>query len=38
MTNEKGKSPRESAVETRYLIMPHQANAQGTNATAAKKS
>lgn len=30
MTNEKGKSPQESAVETRYLIMPHQANPQGT--------
>jgi acyl-CoA hydrolase len=30
MTNEKGKSPKESAVETRYLIMPHQANPQGT--------
>jgi acyl-CoA hydrolase len=30
MTNDKGKSPRESAVETRYLIMPHQANPQGT--------
>jgi acyl-CoA hydrolase len=26
----KGKSPRESAVETRYLLMPHQANPQGT--------
>jgi acyl-CoA hydrolase len=30
MTDEKGKSPRQSAVETRYLIMPHQANPQGT--------
>ena len=30
MTNEKGKSPSESTVETRYLIMPHQANPQGT--------
>ena len=30
MTNEQGKSPGESAVETRYLIMPHQANPQGT--------
>jgi len=30
MTNGKGKSPGESAVETRYLIMPHQANPQGT--------
>ena len=30
MTNEKGKSPKESAVETRYLIMPHQANPHGT--------
>ena len=26
----KGKSPKESAVETRYLLMPHQANPQGT--------
>jgi acyl-CoA hydrolase len=25
-----GKTPKESAVETRYLIMPHQANPQGT--------
>jgi len=25
-----GKSPKESAVETRYLLMPHQANPQGT--------
>lgn len=30
MADEKGKSPNESAVETRYLIMPHQANPQGT--------
>ena len=30
MTNAKGKSPKESAVETRYLIMPHQANPHGT--------
>ncbi len=30
MTNEKGKSPKESAVETRYLIMPQQANPHGT--------
>jgi acyl-CoA hydrolase len=30
MTNETGKSPKESAVETRYLIMPHQANPHGT--------
>ena len=30
MTNDKGKSPKESAVETRYLIMPHQANPHGT--------
>jgi acyl-CoA hydrolase len=30
MANEKGKSPGESTVETRYLIMPHQANPQGT--------
>lgn len=30
MTDEKGKRPSESAVETRYLIMPHQANPQGT--------
>lgn len=26
----KSKSPRESAVETRYLLMPQQANPQGT--------
>lgn len=30
MENLKGKSPRESAVETRYLLMPQQANPQGT--------
>jgi len=30
MTNDKGKSPKESAVETRYLIMPHEANPHGT--------
>jgi len=30
MTNEKGKRPSESAVVTRYLVMPHQANPQGT--------
>lgn len=30
MKDEKGKSPKESAVETRYLIMPHQANPHGT--------
>lgn len=30
MAKEKGKTPKESAVETRYLIMPHQANPQGT--------
>ena len=30
MTDEKGKHPSESAVETRYLIMPHQANPHGT--------
>jgi len=30
MENPKGKSPKESAVETRYLLMPHQANPQGT--------
>ncbi|OHB73771.1 MAG: acyl-CoA thioesterase [Planctomycetes bacterium RBG_16_55_9] len=30
MANEKGKTPSESMVETRYLIMPHQANPQGT--------
>jgi acyl-CoA hydrolase len=30
MTNEKAKSPSQSAVESRYLIMPHQANPRGT--------
>jgi acyl-CoA hydrolase len=30
MTNERGKTPGESAVETRYLVMPQQANPQGT--------
>jgi len=30
MTNAKGKTPSESAVETRYLVMPHQANPKGT--------
>ena len=30
MATEKGKTPRESAVETRYLVMPPQANPQGT--------
>lgn len=30
MTNPKGKTPDESAVETRYLVMPQQANPQGT--------
>lgn len=30
MTNEKGKTPSESAVVTRYLVMPQQANPQGT--------
>jgi len=30
MTDEKGKRPRDSAVESRYLIMPHQANPHGT--------
>jgi acyl-CoA hydrolase len=30
MTNEKGKSPKDSSVETRYLIMPHHANPHGT--------
>ncbi len=30
MKNEKGKSPRESAVEARYLLMPEQANPHGT--------
>jgi acyl-CoA hydrolase len=30
MTAMKSKTPRESAVETRYLVMPPQANPQGT--------
>ncbi len=30
MKKEKGKTPKESSVETRYLIMPHQANPHGT--------
>jgi acyl-CoA hydrolase len=30
MTDEQGKSPTQSAVETRYLVMPHQANPHGT--------
>jgi len=30
MTNAKGKTPSESAVETRYLVMPQEANPQGT--------
>jgi acyl-CoA hydrolase len=30
MTSERGKTPSESAVETRYLVMPQQANPQGT--------
>jgi acyl-CoA hydrolase len=30
MANERGKTPGESAVETRYLVMPQQANPQGT--------
>jgi len=30
MTNAMGKPPGQSAVETRYLVMPTQANAQGT--------
>ena len=30
MASEKGKTPSESAVETRYLVMPQQANPQGT--------
>lgn len=30
MKNQSGKSPKESAVETRYLIMPNQANPHGT--------
>ena len=30
MEQQKGKSPKESAVESRYLLMPQQANPQGT--------
>ncbi len=30
MTEAKGKTPRDSAVETRYLVMPDQANPSGT--------
>jgi acyl-CoA hydrolase len=30
MEQQRGKSPRESAVESRYLLMPQQANPQGT--------
>ncbi len=30
MAGEEGKTPSESAVETRYLVMPPQANPQGT--------
>jgi len=30
MSKEKAKTPAESAVESRYLIMPHQANPHGT--------
>jgi acyl-CoA hydrolase len=30
MTGDKAKTPSESAVETRYLVMPPQANPQGT--------
>jgi len=30
MAKPKAKSPSESAVETRYLVMPHQANPHGT--------
>jgi acyl-CoA hydrolase len=30
MTSERGKTPGASAVETRYLVMPQQANPQGT--------
>ncbi len=30
MTNAQGKTPGQSAVETRYLVMPTQANPQGT--------
>ena len=30
MTDAQGKTPSESAVVTRYLVMPQQANPQGT--------
>jgi acyl-CoA hydrolase len=30
MTTDRGKTPNQSAVETRYLVMPQQANPQGT--------
>ncbi len=30
MDESKGKTPSESSVETRYLVMPHEANPQGT--------
>lgn len=30
MTHDRGKTPSESIVETRYLVMPQQANPQGT--------
>ena len=30
MTHDRGKTPTESVVETRYLVMPQQANPQGT--------
>jgi len=30
MASDQGKTPSESAVETRYLVMPQQANPQGT--------
>jgi len=30
MEKEKGKSPQKSAVETRYMVMPQQANPHGT--------
>ena len=30
MAEPKAKSPGQSAVETRYLVMPHQANPHGT--------
>jgi hypothetical protein len=30
MEQQKGKSPKESAVETRYILMPQHANPQGT--------